>query len=363
MNKASSNHRRGALPRALPRVHAPTAAFLRSALLAWYAKAARKLPWRDEPDPYRVWISEVMLQQTQVARVRSYYPRFLAAFPTVRDLAMASEEDILTQWAGLGYYRRAHAMHQAARILHQQYGGTLPADTAALRSLPGFGPYTTGAVASLAFGMREPALDANALRVFGRFLGVPPEPTVEHFARELLRKGDPRALNQALMDLGATICRARNPECSRCPLARRCQTFVKGLALPTKKSPTRPLKTFAAALLRRGEELLVAKRPSSGLFAGLWELPLAPTRAELTALCRGRPRIGSPLGHVERTLTHLRLAITMYPVRGVPRATLPGYQAWKWVTRAEFDSLGMSSAGRAVASIAEETLFTDASSS
>ena len=213
----------------------PCTAALRHRLLVWYDEHRRDLPWRDDPgpsrpDPYRVWVSEAMLQQTRVRTVIPYFERWMERFPTLDALARADREDVLRAWAGLGYYARARSLHRAARIVRDQYGGTLPDTAPALRELPGIGDYTAGAIASIAFGRREPAVDANARRVLARLLDLP-SPTdgeIRGRAAALVPARRPGAFNQALMDLGATLCAPRAPACPACPLGRLCRSHARG---------------------------------------------------------------------------------------------------------------------------------------
>jgi A/G-specific adenine glycosylase len=198
----------------------------RRRLLAWYTRHARTLPWRGAQSAYAVLVSEIMLQQTQVARVLDYYPRFLARYPTLEDLAAAPDDAVRESWAGLGYYARARNLHATARRVVEEHGGVLPREPEALRQLPGIGRYTAGAVASLAFGARVPAVDTNAARVIARIFGLRAGRTrtrrVWALAATLVAPGRPEDVNQALMDLGATVCIARRPRCGACPVRSAC---------------------------------------------------------------------------------------------------------------------------------------------
>ena len=205
-------------------------------LAAWYSLHRRRLPWRGTRDPYRIWVSEVMLQQTRVATVVPYYRRFLRRFPSLQALAGAPVEEVLSAWSGLGYYRRARALHAAAREVVDRLGGEIPADPSLLRRLPGVGSYTAGALSSIAFGLPEPALDGNSLRVFSRLLALGGDPrspanrrVMEKAARRLLENGAPGDINQALMELGARICLPVSPRCDACPIRKECRARVRGL--------------------------------------------------------------------------------------------------------------------------------------
>lgn len=257
-------------------------------LLRWYDRAARVLPWREHPTAYRVWISEIMLQQTRVEAVKPYFERFLAALPDVHALAEVPEPQLLKLWEGLGYYNRARNLQKAARILISEYGGELPASYEALLSLPGIGPYTAGAIASIAYHIPVPAVDGNVLRVTARLLGSAEDiadPKVKaRRERELTavlpeRAGD---FNQALMELGATVCLPNGaPRCGDCPLAALCTAHREGRTaeLPVKsRAKRRREEEHTVFLLTCGGRLALRKRPPKGLLAGLWELPSVPER-------------------------------------------------------------------------------------
>ena len=244
-------------------------------LLDWYAHHARDLPWRGHRDPYAVWVSEIMLQQTRVEAVIPYFMRWMERFPNVRVLAASTEQEVLSLWEGLGYYSRARNLHKAARIIVNEYGGDLPRDVTLLRKLPGIGRYTAGAIASMAFGLDIPTLDGNLRRVFARVfnVGEPADaPAGEKILWELaernLPKGHAGDYNQALMDLGASLCLPRKPACQLCPLRDLCKARALGNQeqRPVLKPKARvPHYTVTAAVLRREGKILLAKRPSKGL--------------------------------------------------------------------------------------------------
>ncbi|HSA24280.1 MAG TPA: A/G-specific adenine glycosylase, partial [Myxococcota bacterium] len=256
------------------------------ALITWYRRARRALPWRDAPSPYRVWLAEIMAQQTRLETVQPYFERFLIRFPDLAALAAASLDDVLAMWSGLGYYRRARLLHRAARRVVEVHGGALPADPQALRALPGVGRYTAGAIASVAFGLPEPVLDGNVKRVLSRLLDL--ELAVDSAAGErrlwteaetLVRaSGDPSALNQGLMELGALICSPLSPACQECPLApaclaRRAGTQAKRPVRAPRRAPR--VQPMAALVVRRADgAVLLRKNPPEGLFGGLWSVPL-----------------------------------------------------------------------------------------
>jgi A/G-specific adenine glycosylase len=260
--------------------------FFAQRLLSWYAKHARPLPWRGTADAYRVWVVEVMLQQTQVETVIPYYQRWLARFPDIDTLAAASEHDVLAAWEGLGYYSRARNLHRAARLIVQQHGGRLPASEAALRALPGIGAYTAAAVASIAFGIDAAVLDGNVKRVLARVFDVRAdvksaagEKRLWALARSLVPPGRAGDYNQALMDLGATICLPRAPACGRCPVRGLCLARKHGLQLERPvASPRAPIphRHMAACVVRKRGRVLIERRPPGGLLGGLWAFPAVP---------------------------------------------------------------------------------------
>ena len=334
------------------------------ALLRWYATAQRDLPWRRTRDPYAIWLSEVMLQQTQVATVIPYWERFLARFPTVESLAETELADVLPFWSGLGYYSRARALHRAAGLMARDHAGQLPRTAVELRELPGFGPYTAGAVASIAFSERTPIVDGNVVRVLSRLFAVEGDPSTKPvrdrlwaLAAELVPAGAPGAFNQALMELGALVCTSRQPACLVCPVRSSCQALRLGRVgeLPSRKArPMRKVLTWTSAFVERKGEILLARRPESGLFSGLWELPSAEGDATaLQALVGPRVALGKPLGRIERVLSHRDLAITVVlgTLRG-PAPALPSYLERCWVPGAKVSERGMATAMRACLELA-----------
>ena len=254
-----------------------------NALLKWYAAGHRQMPWRGHPDPYAIWISEAMLQQTRVETVIPYFNRWMALFPSVKTLADASEQQVLSAWEGLGYYSRARNLHKAARKICRSFGGELPRSVTELVRLPGIGPYTAAAIASIAFGQDEAVLDGNVKRVLARAFNLDfpanspaGEKTFWQVARDLVPQGKASDYNQAVMDLGAVICTPHSPACPQCPIASDCE--AKRLALQNErpvmlaKAPV-PHYIVTAAILRQGERVLIARRPSQGLLGGMWEFP------------------------------------------------------------------------------------------
>jgi A/G-specific adenine glycosylase len=268
-------------------------------LLDWYSRHARSLPWRDHPDPYAVWVSEIMLQQTQVAAVIPYFERWMARFPTLESLAESPQEHILQIWEGLGYYSRARNLHRAAQVVVHEHNGQIPAERKLLEKLPGIGRYTAAAIASMAFGRDEAALDGNIRRVLARLFDLRlPARSLEGerqlwaLAEAHLPPGRAGDYNQALMDLGATICTPRQPDCEVCPLSDLCQARTLGVQaerpVPVPRR-TQPHYTVAAAIIQRDDKVLIAQRPANGLLGGMWEFPggkLEPGEDLVTALRR-----------------------------------------------------------------------------
>jgi A/G-specific adenine glycosylase len=350
-------------------VPAPRArvAALRRRLLAWWDAGHRALPWRTAQraaDPYRVWVAEVMLQQTQVATAIPYYLRFLERFPSMEALAAARDEDVLSAWSGLGYYARCRNLVAAAREALRRHGG-LPASLEALRELPGFGPYTAGAVASIAFAIPAPAVDGNVVRVLSRLFLVAGDPAarpararVEALAGALVDPFRPGDLNQALMELGATVCAPTRPACARCPLSPLCQARAKGRTaeLPARRRrPARLRRLLACAVVERAGRVLLVRSPQGGLFAGLAAFPAAelPDGARaapaLARQARARHglslRTGPELARVERVLTHRVLELRAYRCRleGAPLAS-----GAEWVMAGAIGGAGLPAAMRAL---------------
>jgi A/G-specific adenine glycosylase len=315
-------------------------------LLRWFAKNKRDLPWRTEPrDPYKTWVSEVMLQQTRVDVVLPYYARFLQRFPTLQALAQAPLDDVLALWSGLGYYARARNLYKAA----QAAGDALPGSSEALRALPGFGPYTAAAVASLAFGEAVPLVDGNVARVFARLYRLAGDAREQSWplAAQHLPKARAGEFNEALMELGALVCTPRNPRCSDCPLQAVCDGKEAPEQFPERKvKAARPLLEWDAyALLRKDSAVLLEKRPGEKLFGGLWELPREkPPGIRL----HGSLRVS---GVVEQTLTHREVRVTVHTARasGVAR------EGFRWVAPDGLVQLGLSSLTRKTLRLARLT--------
>ncbi len=333
-------------------------------LLAWYDHSARALPWRQPPgvlaDPYAVWLSEIMLQQTTVKAVIPYFQSFIARWPTVADIAAASLDDVLAAWAGLGYYSRARNLHACARIVADDHGGKFPDDEAGLRRLPGVGPYTAAAIAAIAFNRRAAAVDGNVERVISRLSAIEdPLPGAKARIREtaaaLTPAGRPGDFAQAMMDLGATICTPRSPSCSRCPVSGFCAGYSRGIAetLPVKPpKKERPNRYGVAFLAVRGDgAVLLRRRPPKGLLGGMLEVPssdwverrtdwrVATARAPLAAPWRA---LAGPVAH---TFTHFHLELEVCRALGV-RAAAP--EGCRWHPRSSLGELALPSVMRKV---------------
>lgn len=326
---------------------------VRAPLLRWYDANRRDLPWRRTRDPYAIWISEAMLQQTRVETVIPYWERFLEVFPTVEHLAGASLDDVYTVWTGLGYYSRARNLKHAAETVVAEHGGRLPDTAEGLETLKGIGRYTAGAVASIAFDREAPLVDGNVIRVFARLLGIREDSAAKSVVDRMwveaaaLVKGErPGDLNQALMELGATVCTPRNPHCLACPIRDHCDAHATGDAgsLPVKKPKAKQTRMRAvAAWLERDGRVLVVRRPEHGLMAGLWELPGGEIAlddepkdrlAEILQASVGLEILGAEsIGQVEHLFTHRRLALDVFRCRLAPKGRVRrgGPVAHRWV--------------------------------
>ncbi len=344
-------------------------------LLRWYRECRADLPWRRDANPYRVWLSEVMLQQTQVETVIPYYLRFIAAFPTIAALVEAPLDQVLKCWEGLGYYSRARNLHRAARLIVAEYGGALPNTVDDLRKLPGIGPYTAGAIASIAFGQAAPLLDGNVIRIFTRLLDLDEDinqsatrKKLWQVASDWLPAEGAGEYNQALMELGQKVCRPKNPLCGDCPLRRHCRAFAAATVaerpVRAKRAPT-PHYDVTAGLIRdeRGQ-LLIAQRPLDGLLGGLWEFPGGKVEGrESLADCLQRELreelaievgVGELFTVVDHAFTHFKITLHAFECRyqgALPPHTEPQAIAainWAWVSEAELAHYSFGKADREV---------------
>jgi A/G-specific adenine glycosylase len=332
------------------------------ALLAWYRRGHRDLPWRRSPlsdDPYAIWVSEIMLQQTRVETVTPYFERWMRRFPTVKELARAPLDDVLALWSGLGYYARARNLHSAAGEIVARYAGRFPRERESVHALPGIGRYTAGAILSIAFGLPEPILDGNVARVLSRVFLVE-EPGKHNqklwaLAESLVPAKGAGDFNQAMMELGATVCTPRGPACLACPLRAHCAAQQKGrqeeIPPPKKKAPLRAVEQVTV-LVERQSKLLLVRRPPAGLWGGLWEPPtgeLAPDEAPgegaarvVHALTGLRLELVKPMRSFEHVLTHRRMRFHAFRARGSGRVKLAQYEAARWLPVAAARELGVS---------------------
>jgi len=339
-------------------------------LLKWYAQSARDLPWRGVKDAYAIWVSEIMLQQTRVETVIPYYKQWMKLFPTIQALAAADQQSVLSAWEGLGYYSRARNLHKAAQIVMAEASGALPRNAADLRKLPGIGQYTAAAMASIAFDQDEPALDGNIRRVMARVFNVELPARSPEGERQILSlaaahipPGQAGEYNQALMDLGATICLPRAPLCSACPVSEICRARQLDLqeARPIlNKKPSIPHYMVAAAVVVKEHMAFLAQRPVDGLLGGLWEFPGGKLQeGEDLKTCLKREimeelgvdtEVGSPFGVYKHAFTHFRItlhAFCCHFVNGVPRPMEA--QDIRWVPMNELHSYPMGKIDRQIA--------------
>ncbi|HQK95511.1 MAG TPA: A/G-specific adenine glycosylase [Armatimonadota bacterium] len=335
------------------------AAELSTRLLGFYDREGRDLPWRQTKDPYRVWVSEVMLQQTQVVTVLPYYARFLEAFPTVRALAESATDDVLAMWAGLGYYGRARNLQAAARVVVANHGGVFPRDWADALALPGVGRYMAGAVLSIAFGQRLPAVDGNAERALARVFLVRghigsgrAKARIHALAEAAVPADRPGDHNQALMELGALVCTPRAPQCGRCAVRELCGAAERGLqeAIPRPRPrPAARAVTAVAAVVRRDSRVLIRRQSGPGAWSGLWVFPHAEGH-ELDAV--GLPAdLAAPTGRVvqvRHTVMQRRIDLKAHECRAAQGVALPQGE-WRWVKASELEAVALPAPHRKVA--------------
>lgn len=338
-------------------------------LLTWYKTNARSLPWRGHPDPYAVWVSEIMLQQTRVDTVIPYFQKWMQTFPDIRSLAEAEEDQVLKQWEGLGYYSRARTLQKAARVLVEKFSGKLPEETSILEKLPGIGPYTAAAISSIAFGRDEAVVDGNVKRVLARVcnyskpVNIPASQSeLRRMAQDLLPAGKAGDYNQAIMDLGATLCTPRAPKCESCPVQTVCAAASLKIqsTLPVMiKKPAIPHWIVTAAVLKRDGKVLIAKRPGNGLLGGLWEFPGGKVEAgetreqslerEIMEELGSRIQVGDLMGEYRHAYTHYR--VTLYAFHSTligaePQPIQPS--GIRWVKVSELDQYPMGKIDRMI---------------
>jgi A/G-specific adenine glycosylase len=319
---------------------------IRRKLLGWYEKNQRDLPWRRTQDPYAIWIAETMLQQTQVVTVIPYYERFLRAFPTLADLARAPLAKVLTRWAGLGYYRRAENLSKCAKEMTRLHGGSIPKDHAILRSLPGIGDYTSGALMSIAFGMPFPAIDGNVRRVLRRMFRPDNDTELPAIATGLVPKSRAGDFNQALMELGATVCTSAKPRCAECPVGSYCLTRMNdpsNYRASSTKTRTRRDVSWPLVIIRHNGQILLRRRPRGGILAGLWELPggeaaqnenlTITLKRHLHDIQRSMAR-SRQIGEIQHGITNRRIRSPIFLLELATRGSLPmplRDGPWRWL--------------------------------
>ena len=349
---------------------------LRRRLLAWYDIHARDLPWRRNRDPYAVWLSEIMLQQTQVGAVKAYFERFIEALPTIESLAKADEHEVLRLWEGLGYYRRARQLHQAAKIIAAEHGGRFPSDPDTVRHLPGIGRYTAGAILSIAFDAHEPILEANTLRLFARLLAYPNDPRATEgqrilwaMAEAVLPRNDCGRFNQALMDLGSMLCTVRSPQCETCPLAMLCRANQQGrqqqIPLPKGKREFESVRE-AAVVIRRRNRILLLRWPEGRRWAGLWDFPRFPVTAgqgavdprelieNVQALTGVTISPGTRITTFTHGVTRFRITLECYEAEYVSRKKTKTQLETRWLQLDELDECPLNSTGRKLAKVLQK---------
>jgi A/G-specific adenine glycosylase len=353
----------------------PTLRELHRRLLAWYGDEARELPWRRTTDPYAIWVSEVMLQQTRVETVLRYYDRFLRRFPDVEQLAAASLDDVLKAWEGLGYYRRARNLHRAARQVVEEHDGIVPDGERELACLPGIGAYTAAAVASIAFGRPEPAVDGNVIRVLSRIFRIGGESqraatrkAIGTVAKALCSLGSSSEVNQAMMDLGARLCRPRSPRCQACPVAGQCAAHAAGEEmLYPQRRPRQPIPhvevvgglIWDAEPFGVGARLLISKRHEEDMLGGLWEFPggrVEDGESREEALVRELREelaidveVGALFMQLDHAYTHFRITLFAYHCRhtgGEPQAL--DCADWAWVDPGQLATYAFPTADRRI---------------
>jgi A/G-specific adenine glycosylase len=353
----------------------------RDELLNWYDRAAAALPWRElqpdsRADAYRVWLSEIMLQQTQVETVKPYFERFLAAYPSVENLAAAPPNDVLKLWEGLGYYSRARNLHKTAIIVTEQYGGQFPDTVDGLLVLAGVGRYTAGAIASIAFGIRAPVLDGNVVRVFSRLLDLEADVSLPATQNQLWKVAEewlPEArvgdYNQALMELGRTVCKPRNPLCEQCPIQEHCLAYQRGTQtlrpVKAKKAPSPHYQVAAGIIRDDAGRILIAQRPLEGLLGGLWEFPGGKQEPDETLPeCLQRElreelaievEVGELFTVVQHGFTHFTITLHAFNcqwISGEPQTL--GVHDWAWVTEDELPRYSFGKADRQIISALAE---------
>ena len=333
-------------------------------LLCWYQQNKRDLPWRDHPDPYAIWVSEIMLQQTRVDTVIAYFERWMGKFPTISTLAEADEQNVLNLWEGLGYYSRARNLHRAAKVVAKEYEGQLPKNAQELIKLPGIGRYTAAAISSMAFGQDVAALDGNIRRVYARAFNVEEvlgttdaEKILWSIAEDILPKGEAGDYNQALMDLGSVVCTPRNPNCEACPMQEFCEAFeldIQEFRPVRKKKKQVPHHIHAAAVIIEEGKVLLAQRPSKGLLGGMWEFPNGrlegnPAEGLADVIFEGyqvQIHAGNPLCTIDHAYTHFKITEHAYVCTMLVSSKKENL---RWVALSDLDNFPMGKIDRQIA--------------
>lgn len=339
---------------------------IREKLLRWFDEHRSPMPWRIDPSPYRVWISEIMLQQTRVATVIPYYEKFLQRFPDLSSLAEAGEEELLSLWSGLGYYSRVRNLHRAAKILVREHGGNFPRETKLLRALPGIGEYTAGAIASIAFGLPEISIDGNQIRVFTRLDALGGDPTrgplasrLRELAGEWVKGERPGDWNQAVMEFGAQVCKPQNPQCGDCPLSEQCLALREERVedfpeLPTRKAPL--AIEVQVGVFEEGGKLLLSKMERPFL-SGMWNLPWRVSRGAGLLAEEQWGDLGLRVRE-ERLVAETRTTITRYRIlqkRVEGQTELPPGDEYRYFSPEELKSIGLPAFSRKILDLSKET--------
>ena len=360
----------------------------RRKLLVWYARHARELPWRGTTDPYKVWVSEIMLQQTTTAAVERYYRRFLQRFPNVQSLAAASDAEVLRFWEGLGYYRRATQLHKAAKMIVSEHGGIFPNDFDTILKLPGVGRYTAGAICSIAYHQRRPILEANTIRLHARLLAYPDDPTrsagnklLWQMAELVLPEPNRNVnndnesvyslFNQAMMDLGSMVCTPKSPDCRNCPVVKLCRSAEQGLqhVIPAlKKDKEFEERTEAALVIRKNGKFLMMRYPEGVRWAGLWDFPrylmaetgrpddMAEYRENIKRLTGREVVLTQELAVLWHSVTRYKITLKIFSAEQIGKKQKAEYQT-EWFSQRELANLALNTTGRKIVGFLEKVLF------
>jgi len=340
-------------------------------ILTWYNKQKRILPFRDIDDPYRIWLSEVMLQQTQIETVIPYFQKWISKYPTIRSVAAADQELLLKLWEGLGYYSRCRNFHKASKIIIEKHGGVIPDNWSEFRALPGVGDYTAGAVLSIAYNQLYIAIDGNVKRVIARILGLKHLSNInmsrmERYLKNNISTDNPGDFNQAMMELGAQVCSPKNPRCGSCPISIECKAFASGSSesypLPVKKNKV-PHYTIVAGLIWREDKFYIQKRGDGGMLAGLWEFPGGKVeggesltdalRREIKEECGAIPKISKKIGTIKHSYTHFTITFHGYHCEENGRS-MRCQQNSKWIKPNQIDEFPFPKANHKLFSILEK---------